>query len=189
MISVSIYLSILAPEFIYRLETEYKLGKAYRYFSCDFVREIYYHVVSERSCQCILKCKILPSQQVSIKPYDVWAIIEKDQIDKPGGKIYSAYCTCTAGLQGGCNHVVAMLFKIESAVATGATNPSKTTTNHTWESSNVISLTSTKIDCKCSISLEDPYVLVDTVLNFLFIEVDVNFGPTHSCRTYLLMNE
>ena len=78
--------------------------------------------MSERSCQCILKCKIVPSQRVSIKPY-VWAIIEKDQIDKPGGKIYSAYCTCTAGLQGGCNHVVAMLFKIESAFATGATNP------------------------------------------------------------------
>ena len=138
MISVSIYLSILAPELIYRLETEYKLGKAYRYFSCDFVREIYYHLVSERSCQCILKCKIVPSQRVSIKPYDVWAIIEKDQIDKLGGKIYSAYCTCTAGLQGGCNHVVAMLFKIESAVATGATNPSKTTTDNTWEQGSKI---------------------------------------------------
>ena len=99
MISVSIYLSIFAPEFIYRLETEYKLGKAYQYFSCDFVREIYYHLASERSCQCILKCKIVPSQQVSIKPYDVWAIIEKDQIDKPGGKIYSAYCT-SAGNNG-----------------------------------------------------------------------------------------
>ena len=75
--------------------------------------------MSERSCQCILKCKIVPSQRISIKPY-VRAITEKDQIDKPGGgKIYSAYCTCTAGLQGGCNHVVAMLFKIESAVATG----------------------------------------------------------------------
>ena len=102
----------------------------------------------------------VPSQRVSIKPYDVWAIIEKDQIDKPGGKIYSAYCTCTAGLQGGCNHILAMLFKIESDVATGATNPSKTTTNHTWESSNIISLTSTKIDRNCLISLEDPYVLV-----------------------------
>ena len=78
--------------------------------------------MSERSCKCILKCKIVPSQRVSIKPY-VWAIIEKDQIDKPGGKIYSAYCILHIGLQGGCNHVVAMLFKIESAVATGATNP------------------------------------------------------------------
>ena len=129
---ISKYLSILAPEFIYRLETEYKLGKAYRYFSCDFVREIFYHPVSESSFLCLLKCKVVPSQRTSTKPYEVWAIIEKDLEDKPGGKIYSAYCTCTAGLHGGCNHIVAMLFKIESAAATGATNPSKTSQLCTW---------------------------------------------------------
>ena len=34
----------------------------------------------------------------------------------PGGKILAGYCTCTAGLQGGCNYIAAMLFRIESAV-------------------------------------------------------------------------
>ena len=63
---------------------------------------------------------VVPSQRVSIKPYDVWAIIEKDKIDKPGGKIYSAYCTCTAGLQGGCNHVVAMLTNRKPRVKIGS---------------------------------------------------------------------
>ena len=33
---------------------------------------------------------------------------------------------------GGCNHVVAMLFKIEAAVTTGATNPAKTSILCTW---------------------------------------------------------
>ena len=42
--------------------------------------------------------------------YDVWAIIRKDLPGKPGGEIVSAYCACTAGLQGSCNHVVAMFF-------------------------------------------------------------------------------
>ena len=36
------YLNHLAPVFLCRLESEYKLGKAYRYFSCDFVREVFY---------------------------------------------------------------------------------------------------------------------------------------------------
>ena len=36
------YLDHLAPTFISQLESEYKLGKAYRYFSCEFVREMFY---------------------------------------------------------------------------------------------------------------------------------------------------
>ena len=55
----------------------------------------------------------------------MWAILQKDTVDKPGGDISSAYCTCTAGLQCDCNHIVGMLFRIESAVATGETRPSK----------------------------------------------------------------
>ena len=35
------YLDHLASTFISQLESEYKLGKAYRYFSCEFVQEIY----------------------------------------------------------------------------------------------------------------------------------------------------
>ena len=56
----------------------------------------------------------------------MWEILQKDTVDKPGGDILYAYCTCTAGLQGSCDHIVGMLFHIESAVATGATRPSKT---------------------------------------------------------------
>ena len=62
----------------------------------------------------------------------MWAILQKDTVDKPGGDILSAYCTCTAGLQGSCNHIVGMLFRIESAVATGATRPSKTSMGCQW---------------------------------------------------------
>ena len=35
------YLNHLAPEFISKLDKEYKLAKAYRYFSCQFLREIF----------------------------------------------------------------------------------------------------------------------------------------------------
>ena len=31
-----------------RLNCDYKEGKAYRYFKCDFVKEIFYHQTSEK---------------------------------------------------------------------------------------------------------------------------------------------
>ena len=80
------YLDHLAPVFLCRLESEYKLGKAYRYFSCDFVREIFFSDITN-SEMCILKCKVIPSQRINNKPYDVWAIVRKDVSDKPGGEI------------------------------------------------------------------------------------------------------
>ena len=46
--------------------------------------------------------KRLPSQRVFARQYDAWAILQKDkkngEIFTPGGKIISAYCTCTARL-------------------------------------------------------------------------------------------
>ena len=103
------YLNHLASTFISQLESEYKLGKAYRYFSCEFVREMFYFDLANRDL-CILKSKVVPCQRVNNKPYDVWAILQKDTVIKPGGDILSAYCTCTAGLQGSCNHIVGMFF-------------------------------------------------------------------------------
>ena len=63
--------------------------------------------------------------------YYVWALVKKDK-QRPGGNIESAYCTCTAGLLGCCNHVTAMLFRVEAAVSTGATKPSCTSILSKW---------------------------------------------------------
>ena len=59
------YLKKFGPDFINHLDREYKLGKAYRYFADNFIREIYYHKISEKSKYCILKCRVFPSQKVS----------------------------------------------------------------------------------------------------------------------------
>ena len=116
-------------DFLHRLNCDYKEGKSYRYFACDFVKEIYYHPVSTESKICFLKCLVTPSQRTSSKPYTVWASIEKFN---PGGKITSAYCTCTAGLLGSCNHVTAMLFRVEAAFSSGITKPTCTSKLSTW---------------------------------------------------------
>ena len=129
---IATLLSFTQPDFIKRLESEYKQGKAYRYFSCEFVREIFFNEIKEESPVCLLKCKVVPSQRVNSKPYDVWAVVEKNKPHDAGGYIHSAYCTCTAGILGTCNHVAGMLFRVENAVRTGATNPSKTSVLCQW---------------------------------------------------------
>ena len=57
-----------------------------------------------------------------MKQYDVWVIAGKDNEAFPGGEIKQAYCTCTAGLIGSCNHVAGLLFRIEHAIITRAAN-------------------------------------------------------------------
>ena len=78
-----------------------------------------------------MKCKVIPSQCINNKPYDAW-VVHKNKPNQPGGYIHSAYCTCTAGILGTCNHVTGMLFCIENAVQTGLTTPSKTSVLCTW---------------------------------------------------------
>ena len=115
-----------------RLECDYKEGKAYRYFTNQFVGETYINNVTKDSRYCLFRTRCLPSQRVSSKLYTVWAIVKKDSINCPGGNIESAYCTCVAGLLGNCNHVAGMLFRIESAVLTGVAHPTCTSIPSKW---------------------------------------------------------
>ena len=117
-----------SSDLLLRLESDYKEGKAYRYYKCEFAKEIFYHYVSSESKYCILKTRVTPSQRTWNTAYHVWAIIEKDS-ERPGGNIYSAY---TAGLLGCCNHVTAMLFRVEPAVRSGATKSSSTSVLACW---------------------------------------------------------
>ena len=132
-----------SAELIKHLANEYKVGKAFRYFSSGWVKEVLYHDIDPKSHVCILKCKVTPSQQVLSRPYNVWAVIEKDTEKQPVGKIVSCYCTCTAGLYGVCNHAAGLLFRVESAVMAGITNPSCTDRLAKWTVPNA------KTDLKC----------------------------------------
>ena len=115
-----------------RLINEYKEGKAYRYFSSGWVKQVLYHNVSDDSDVCIMATKVTPSMRLRSPPHEVWAVIKKNSVIANGGEIISAYCTCTAGLQGCCNHIVGMLFRIEAAVSRGLTKLSKTSLPCEW---------------------------------------------------------
>ena len=56
---------------VQRIECQYKQGKAYRYFTGNAVRDVYYNNICNESKYCYLKTKCLPSRQVSSKLYDV----------------------------------------------------------------------------------------------------------------------
>ena len=95
---------------VQRIECEYKQGKTYRYFTDTSISEVFYINISDESKYCYLKTKCLPSQRVSSKPYDVWALVKKDLKYEVSGAILNAYCTCTAGLLGSDNHVAEVFF-------------------------------------------------------------------------------
>ena len=127
------YMGISQPDFVKRLESDYKQGKCYRYYTCEFVQEVFFHPISEKSGYCLIKCKCTPSQRVNSKPYDVWAILTKNKVDVPGGCIKSAYCSCTASLGGTCNHIIGMLFRVERAIRYDvAAKPTCTSKPCTW---------------------------------------------------------
>ena len=124
--------NILSDCLLHRLNCEYKEGKAFRCFSCDFVKEIYFHDISDTCPYCFIRKRVTPSQRTSATPYTVWALLQKDKTDQPGGRVINAYCSCTAGPLGCCNHVVAMLFCVEAAVMQGLTKPTCTSQKSSW---------------------------------------------------------
>ncbi|KAK3108167.1 hypothetical protein FSP39_002441, partial [Pinctada imbricata] len=133
IMDIATFLNCRGPsDIVHRVMNEYKEGKAYRYFSCDWVKEILYHPFRARSEACLLKAKVTPSQSVNNKEYDVWVAIKKDTKSEPGGQIFSGYCTCTAGMLGCCNHITGLLFRVEHAVKTGATSASCTSKPCEW---------------------------------------------------------
>ena len=116
---------------IQRIECEYKQGKAYRYYTNSFIGEVLIHL-NGNSKFCLFRTKCVPSQRVTMRQYDVWASVRKDSIETVGGEIMNAYCTCTAGLLGSCNHVTGLLFRIEAAVLLGHAHQTCTSQLSQW---------------------------------------------------------
>lgn len=99
-----------------RLLSDYKEGKAYSYFDSKWLGEVLYHDISPTHQLCFLKSESRPSQKIRNVPHKIWVCV-----NKTNGSVESAYCTCFAGLGSTCNHVAAVLFKVEHALKNGLT--------------------------------------------------------------------
>ena len=106
---------------------DYKNSKAYSYFNRGWLGNIFYHGNGDSSAYCFLKSDCRPSERLNDPPHKLWACILKKS-----SKVLSAYCSCMAGMSGTCNHVAALLFRVEAAVRLGLTNPSCTTKSCEW---------------------------------------------------------
>jgi hypothetical protein len=71
--------------------TAYKTGKAFSYFACDWLSEVYYHMINRKHQCCYLKTTCLPSNRINDNPHSLWIKCMKS------GEVLSAYCTCIAG--------------------------------------------------------------------------------------------
>ena len=80
----------MAGDLLHRLECDYKEGKGYQLFRCDFVKEIFWSPISKDSHVYIFKCKVTPSQRTFSSPYNVWATVQKKKNGEKS-KVHTAH--------------------------------------------------------------------------------------------------
>lgn len=71
---------------------QYKIGKAFEYYASAWLKEVFYHPISNSSPYCYLRAHCTPSMSLNADMHSVWVCCVK-----ASGKIKSAYCSCTSG--------------------------------------------------------------------------------------------
>ena len=95
---------------------KYKDQKAYSYFASRFVREILVRKINEGSMSIHNK-------------KEVWVVAN------PDGMIIPAWCFCMTRASRYCNHVIALLYKVEYANANNFCSPACTSIPYGWNKS------------------------------------------------------
>ncbi|XP_022325057.1 uncharacterized protein LOC111125467 [Crassostrea virginica] len=104
-------------DMITKYMNDYKIGKAFEYVEANFIKEIFYHPISTTSPLCFLRAKCTPSQRLNQEHHTLWIAVCKET-----GAVKSAFCSCTAGMGQTCNHVAALMFRVEMANKLGVTS-------------------------------------------------------------------
>ena len=113
---------------------KYKDQKAYSYFDSGFVGQIlcYNYVLAERNV-VILFANVRASMSIHTEKR-LWVAVDVKNVKDP--KILSADCSCMAGANECCNHVIAVLYKIQYANAKGFISPACTEKACQWNKSS-----------------------------------------------------
>ena len=90
----------------------YKDQKAYSYWMSGFVDTVYLAKCPVNSELTFLKRNVCPSQRIRDNPHEDWICIEGPNTDC---RIVTSWCTCIAGSGEACNHVIALLYKVNYA--------------------------------------------------------------------------
>lgn len=106
----------------------YKDQKAYSYWKSGFVDAVYVSKCSSNANHYFLKGHVCPSQRLRNDDYRVILFVE----GKQDPKILTSWCTCTAGAGEVCNHVIAVLYKVNFAHQNGYISPACTSMPQGW---------------------------------------------------------
>lgn len=106
----------------------YKDQKAYSYWKSGFVDTVYVSRCPTNEKHYFLKSHVCPSQRLRNDAYRVTIFVE----GKKDPKILSSWCTCTAGAGEVCNHVIAVLYKVNYAHQNGYISPACTSMPQGW---------------------------------------------------------
>ena len=105
---------------------QYKLRKAYSFFGSGFVDKIFCRKINSK---VIVRSSVMPSQRIRDNQHQLWILFGDN------GSVITGFCTCTAGQSKCCNHIAAVLYKIEFANEKGIKNPACTDQICIWNSS------------------------------------------------------
>jgi len=106
----------------------YKDQKAYSYWKSGFVDAVYVSKCPKNDKHYFLKGHVCPSQRLRNDDYRVIIFVE----GKKDPKILSSWCTCTAGAGEVCNHVIAVLYKVNYAHQNNYISPACTSMPQGW---------------------------------------------------------
>lgn len=108
---------------------KYKDQKAYSYWMSGFVDTVLFTKCPVDSKHVFLKGCVSPSQKIRDDPHKVWVCLEGTKSDC---KIVTSWCTCTAGTAEVCNHVIALLYKVNFAYKKAYISPACTSVPQGW---------------------------------------------------------
>lgn len=114
---------------------KYKDQKAYSYFDSGFVGEI---LTYQTKTIHFLYCNVRASMSIH-EEKELWVVV------KPKGKVLTAWCSCMAGAGRCCNHVIAVLYKVEYANTHGYCSPVCTSIPCGWNKSTKTVITPKRI--------------------------------------------
>ena len=103
----------------FRVVGKYKDQKAFSYYESGFVSALYTYIVP--GTKMFVKGDVTPSTKVRDDPHKAWILFE---IPKKGEcETLTTWCTCVAGNTLCCNHIIALMYKLNYAYKKGFVNP------------------------------------------------------------------
>ena len=121
---------------------KYKDQKAYSYWMSGFVDAVYFAKCPSDGKFTFLKGNVSPTQKLQDDPHKVWVCIEGTEKDC---RIVTSWCTYTAGTAEVCNHVIALLYKVNYAFDKDFISPACTSIPQGWNKGTTREVTPTQL--------------------------------------------